>query len=346
MANHYLSTLEHIFLGNRNLFRTLFISNTDYDWLQYPVIHLSFSALSSKTAEHLEKDIEWKLHEIADSYAINISDAPSIQTKFEALIKRLSRNNKVVVLVDEYDYPLLNNIHDLTVAESCRKVMHDFFAILKDVGEYLRFIFITGVTKFSKTSIFSGLNNLDDLTLSRRAAQLLGYTEQELAFYFQPHIESLSTNYGTSTKDIIRDIRIWYDGYQFVEQNPIDQKNSLKVYNPFSVLAYLREGKLLNYWFESGTPTFLVYLIKTQEYPISKISGSEVNVEEVKAYEVDKIKLIPLLWQTGYLTIESYNSLSKNYKLTYPNEEVRTSFLHFFMNNLTDTQISYITSNS
>ncbi len=252
-----LSTIKEIFSGNKKLFESLHIGHSNYEWKVHPIIDLSFSAMNTNSASLLEKDIEYNLLKIARRNAIDIEDAPSIQTKFETLIEELAVKNKVVVLVDEYDYPLINNIHNPALAEECRKVLHDFFAVRKDASEHLRFIFITGVTKFAKTSIFSGLNNLDDLSLMPEAALLLGYSHHELAHYFKDHIRSIADREKTTSETILENMRNWYNGYQFVDTATCEEATSVKVYNPFSVLLFLSHGRLLNYWAETGTPQFL-----------------------------------------------------------------------------------------
>ncbi len=321
-----ISTLKEIFAGNRKLFESTFIAQTNYQWEEHPIIHLSFSLVSSKTAQDLERDILRSLERIGQRYGIDIRDEISIPMKMVSLVERLAFTHKVVILIDEYDYPLLNNIDNLELANACRDVLRNFFATLKDLDDYIEFIFITGITPFSLTSIFSGLNNVKDLTLDPNAAKLLGYTSEEIVASFQPHLIKHSKKSGHSVEKLLEDIQHWYNGYLFSEENEGESSTSLKMYNPFSVLLYLADGKFLNYWFESGTPSFLVHLIKTQNYAIFDIEGSEVNVAETRSYDLEKIQFIPLLWQTGYLTIKNYNPDSKNYTLAFPNEEVRTSF--------------------
>lgn len=277
----------------------------------------------------------------ANNYGISITDAPTLKTKFAALIERLARKNRVVILIDEYDYPLINNINNLKLAEECRQILHDFFIVLKDLNRFIRFIFITGVTKFAKTSIFSGLNSLNDITFHPKAAQLLGYTETEIKQYLDPYLKSFGEKENCSIETVISSLRQWYDGYHFVEEQSHAKETNIGVYNPFSVLLALDNQKILNYWSASGTPSFLAHLIKTQDYPLAEIDGAEVHYLDTKSYELDKMKL--LLWQTGYLTIQSYDSRTQNYKLTHPNREIKDSFFSFFLSNLTSTDISDIT---
>ena len=306
---------------------------------------MSFASISSESAAALKKGLEWVLSEIAARHSIDISAAPSLEAKLKSLIMKLAVTNKVVILIDEYDYSILRNIEDVQVANECRDVLSDFFSALKDVevDKCLRFVFITGISKFSRTSIFSGLNNLLVLSLEPRAAQLLGYTAEEIQTSFRPHLENIARQSATTVEHLMGQLQFWYNGYRFAA--PIKHSEN-KVYNPFSVLLYLSNGTFDNYWFASGTPTFLLRLIKMQQFPVAKIEGSEVNIDETKSYDIEKITLVPLLWQTGYLSIESYNPDTKNYKLAFPNEEVKESFFNFFMHYLTETPIALIANAS
>lgn len=338
-----ISTIKELYSGNRKLFESSFIGQSDYEWPEHPIIHLDFSALSSKTGNQLEHDLLRNLERIAHHYGIDVSKDTSLPLRAVALVQGLaSKKNRVVILVDEYDYPLLNNIENLKLAEECRDVLREFFTALKNLDDYIELIFITGITKFSKTSIFSGLNNLKDLTLDPRAAKLLGYTAHEIIASFKPYLEEVAQSTDQDLEEIMEGIRYWYNGYQFTEATAQTPEESVKVYNPFSVLLFLNDGKFLNYWFESGTPTFLIHLIKNQNYPVFSIEGAEVNVEETKSYDLDQIQLLPLLWQAGYLTIEDYNPQTRNYKLGFPNAEVRTSFLTHLMRSFTGNNIATI----
>ena len=288
-----LSTLHEIFAGNRELFNGLYIGQSEYAWPQHPVVHLSFSSLGVDNVDDLKKTIEWTLGKHAVNYDISIDDAPTLKTKFIALIERLALKNRVVILIDEYDYPLISNITNQALAEECRQVLHDFFIVLKDLSKYIRFIFITGVTQFSKTSIFSGLNNLNDLTLKKSAAVLLGYTQEEIRHSFDSYLTAIANEQSSSIDRIMDLMREWYNGYVFAAAQ---KKEPVKVYNPTSILFYLEEGIVQNYWAETGTPSFIAYLIKSQRYPISEIEGLEVNQADTKLYDIGKIKFIALLW--------------------------------------------------
>ncbi len=208
--------------------------------------------------------------------------------------------------------------------------------VLKDLSDHLRFTFITGVSTFSKASVFSGLNNLDDITLSPKTTTLLGYTQIEIEIYFAEYLNDIAQEQHATQEEIIKVIREWYNGYQFTK--PSDPP--ITVYNPFSVLSYLSHGSLQNYWAGTGTPFFLTHLIMTQQFAISEIEGSEVNIDETKSFDLHKFHLLPLLWQTGYVTIESYNPVTQNFKLHYPNKEVKISFFSYFMGYLTNQKLA------
>ena len=334
-----LSTLKELFLANKHLFKTLDISNSEYQWPKHPIIYLSFT-VNVTTAANLTKDLEWLLSEIAKDNNIDLGDAPSLQTKLKALIRRLALNGKkVVVLIDEYDYPIVNNISNPQLAVECRQVLRDFFVVFKEMGDYIRFLFIKGVTKFSKTSIFSGLNNLKDITYTKEAGHLLGYTHEELTINFEPHLRRCAQQLRISLEELLVRMRDWYNGYQFAGINEGEQSEGT-LYNPFSIVLFLSQAQFHNFWAETGTPQFLNHLIASQNYPIANIDGSEVNYDETTTYEIDKIPLIPLLWQTGYLTIDRYNPETDNYKLRYPNKEVRDSFFNHFLSTLSQTNIA------
>lgn len=337
------TTLEQLFQGNRDLFQNLAITATDYSWEKYPVIFISFATMAPKSADILRKVIEETIDNIAERSDIILKPAATLGAKFKSLILELSKKNKVVILIDEYDAAILKNIKNLEVADACREVLSDFFSPLKDgaVDEQLRFVFITGITKFSKTSIFSGLNNLQDLSLDVRAARLLGYTKDEIKDNYQEYLHEISQKTGTTHEKIMEEIQFWYDGYQFV--NPAALADA-HVYNPYSVMLYLQNGEFDNYWFDTGTPSFLLRLIKAQDYPVQTIDNSELNKDDTKSYEIDKIEVLPLLLQAGYLTIKSYDPFTKNFKLTFPNNEVRISFFQFIVLAMSTTKKSALSS--
>ncbi|MBA3954227.1 ATP-binding protein [Candidatus Dependentiae bacterium] len=326
-----VSTLKELFSGNKELFNGLWISTSNYDWQKYPVIHLDFSIIDHETTQELKLSIDWALDEIARNYNLDISKAPTSGAKLVLLIRELSKINKVVILIDEYDKPLLDHLHDIKRARAQRAALKRFFDVLKGMDDYLRAVFITGVSKFSKTSLFSGINNLNDISLKPESATLLGYTQEELETYFMPYIQEIAQSTKKEESHILKDIKIWYNGYRFTRENK-------KVYNPFSVLYYLKDKDLENYWFESGTPSFLIQLLKEQFVALKDLKELEVTRDTLGTFEIENIPLTPLLFQAGYLTISDYNSDTKRFKLNYPNYEVEESFKKYLIATLTYNQ--------
>jgi Predicted AAA-ATPase/PD-(D/E)XK nuclease superfamily len=332
-----ISTLKELFSGNRYLFENLWIAQSDYNWVSYPVITIDFSGIPHKTPEQLQIELIKYIHIIAASHNVTLLESSSPEGALRELVTILAKKNPVVILIDEYDKPILDHIDNLEIARAQQTALREFYATIKSLESYLRFIFMTGVTKFSKTSVFSGLNNLQDLTLNPEAETLLGYTDEEIDRYFSHHINQIVQSQNIPYDSICKSIKFWYDGYRF-------SKRLLKVYNPYSVLLYLTNGELLNYWFETGTPLFLVRLLTMKDYSIESIEGAELSTFDMGSFEVENIKPLPLLLQTGYLTIENYDELTRNYKLTYPNEETKVSFLHAFASNLTTAPTSLFSS--
>ena len=321
-----ISTLKELFLGNKELFNNTWIGqNSNHNWKKHPVIHLDFSTLSFETSQEFKISLNHSLDWIAQAYNVNISKENLIALKIRSLLLELSKQNPVVVLIDEYDAALLKNIHKENIANNIRDVMSEFFNTLKGSQEYLQAIFLTGVTKFSKASIFSGFNNLLDLTLSTKASTLLGYTEKELRSYFYDYAQEFALKNSISEEEVFTKLKEWYNGYRFSSEN-------IKVYNPFSVLSCFTEDKIENYWLETGTPSFLVKLIQQEGYePIKNIDEIEFKRESLGAFEIGQIPLIPILFQAGYLTISGYDKEENRYKLDYPNKETELSFKNYIL---------------
>lgn len=329
-----ISTLKQLFLGNKDLFKSLWIAQSDYNWQPQHVILLDFSSIASVSKNKFYESFTSELNHIGQQFDIDVSTEHSPSDKLKILVKKLDH---VVILIDEYDKPLLQHINNIEEMTAIQAIIRDFYATIKSLGDHVPFLFMTGVTKFSKTSVFSGMNNLIDLTLLPEAADLLGYTETEIDHYFQPYIQNISQEQGLTVVEIRNTMRDWYNGYQF-------SRIPITVYNPFSVLTYLRNKELRNYWFESGTPSFFVNLIKEKQYSIENLDHTEINISELEAFEVDDLQLIPLLLQTGYLTIREYNPVTRNIRLAYPNEETRAAFLQYFIKIITKTSVSILSN--
>ncbi len=248
-----------------------------------------------------------------------------LPNKFVKLFTELHKKygEKAVVLVDEYDKPIITHLGEgedgLQKAQQNRSLLKEFFGVLKgiDVAEAVRFVFITGISKFSKVSIFSDLNNLQDLTMHAGYAGMLGYTQEELEHYFHERIAVFAQRQQTTTAEVLQKLRDWYNGYRFT-------KTDLLVYNPFSVINAFAEYDFKTFWFETATPSFLVNLIKEKDYPIPQIENLEIPETAFSTYELENLRLEALLFQTGYVTIHHYDGIL--YRLGYPNQEVKTSF--------------------
>ena len=318
-----ISTLEEIFQGNKELFRGLWLYDSDYNWQSYPVIRIDFSRHLVRTEADLQVRIKRMLHNIANQHQITLDEGP-FDIQFEDLVLKLATEKQVVILVDEYDKPLLDNIDDLAEAKRIRDTLKSFYGLIKSMDQYIRFVFITGISKFSRIGIFSNMNNLDDLTLDRRMATGLGITEEELRSNFQEHIAAFAQREGITADALLAKIRDWYNGFCFVD-------GCATVYNPFSTLQLFNKQYFANYWFETGTPTFLLKLIKQNRYDIRQLDNLELSVLGFSNYELEDLELIPLLFQTGYLTIKGYNPARQLYQLGYPNREVESAFLTYLL---------------
>ena len=317
-----ISTLNEIFSGNKDLFKSLWISHSDYNWKEYYLINLDFSTIYNETSQELKLGLSDDLDMVAHKYDVDISKSNNPRSKLKSLIYELHKKNpqnKVVILIDEYDYPILNNLDNLKIAKANQKVLKSFFSIIKGMTKYLRAAFITGVTRFAKTSIFSGMNNLNDISLKKEGADLLGYTETELNTYFKQYIENMAKEKKSTKKEIEKEIKDWYNGYRFSEIE-------IKIYNPFSVLYYFNDKVLSNYWLETGTPSFLVHLLKSQFEEVERIRAIELGKESLGSFEIDNVPIVALLFQAGYLTISDYDKNTKKYTLDFPNKEIKDSF--------------------
>lgn len=332
-----VSTLKELFLGNKHLFESLWIAQSDYKWEPHHVIHLDFSRISSRSPKEFHTNFGYAIRNIATNNGLHVSIDEPFELVFEKLIAHLAQSKKVALLIDEYDRPLLQHVDNLEAMKEIQAVMRDFYTTIKSLTDAIPFLFMTGVTKFSKTSLFSGMNNLIDLTLSPDAADLLGYTDAEIDHYFQPHMQAIAHEQDSNIPAIKEAMRHWYNGYQF-------SKVPQTVYNPFSVLMYLLDKDLRNYWFETGTPLFLVNLIKTKEYNIKDLDHAEIHADSLASFEIDTMRLVPLLLQTGYLTIKSYDPNTRNYQLGYPNEETKASFLLYFIEIITTAETAQLSN--
>ena len=314
----FLSTLKAYFLGQKELFKGLAIEKLEESekeqreiWQEYPIMHLDFNTGNYNCTGALAENLNIFLHRLEELYGKNdIEETPA--KRFEGLITRAyeKTGKQAVVLVDEYDKPLLETMSDNPeVHETYRKILKGFYGVLKSCDQYIRFAFLTGVTKFSKVSIFSDLNNLRDISLEEFYAGVCGITEAELKEYFQPEIQAFGERQNLNYEETLAALRQQYDGYRF---HP-DREG---MYNPFSILNAFAKRELGSYWFSTGTPTFLVEYLKKAYYYIPDLEDN-VQTDEygLTDYRADPVLPIPILFQAGYLTIKDYNKFSKLYRI-------------------------------
>ena len=322
----FLTTLKEIFDGNKDLFKGLYIYDK-YDFESFPVIRIVFSGVMS-TEESLNDIIKRNMCNNEEDLRCEGNESLSSTERFAALIKNAATkyNKPVVILIDEYDKPILDNITDAPMRSYARDVLKGLYEHIKYNDEYIKFVFLTGVTKFAKVSVFSGLNNLSDISLAPQYGNICGYTQADIDTHFQPYLEGID----------LGDIKRWYDGYNFLKDN---------VYNPFDILKFCTEGKLFrNYWFESGTPTFLIRLMQERNFFPPDLQNIKVGEEILQSFDIDNIELPVLLYQAGYLTIKQAVMLRGGlyYQLRVPNFEVQKSLNEELLNRVSPSVIEKV----
>ncbi|MFW6269218.1 MAG: AAA family ATPase [Bacillota bacterium] len=338
----FLDTLKTFFEGKRELFKDLYVYDKDWEWEEYPVIRLDFNNILTENKEVLKDSIRKKLNEIAKIYGLEM-ETNKAYYQFSDLVKKLFHkyNKGVVILIDEYDKPIISNLGKdidnlndkkrLKIAKENQEFLKIFYDNLKPLESYLQLVFITGVSKFSKVSIFSTLNNLIELDMHPRFSTILGYTEEELRNNFREHFKVFANKLEISLKELYDKFKMMYNGFRFSDE-------AEKVYNPYSIAKALDYQKIDNYWFESGTPTFLIDLIKEQNFDVTRLDNLEVGRNKLKAYDITKLKLIPLLFQTGYLTIKEIED-NIIYTLGYPNYEVERGLTQNLLEEFTEDRV-------
>jgi hypothetical protein len=320
-----VSTLKELFLGNKALFEGLWIHDK-WDWSKTnPVIHISFDAVSY-TEMSLTEGLKIELNKQAKAVGISLVST-DLKGQFKELIETLfAQYGKVVVLIDEYDKPLIDYLEEEKIeqAKANRVILRDFYSILKNADTFLELVFITGISKFAKVSLFSHLNNLTDITLNKRYAALTGYTQEELEFYFDEHIESCRESLEMTREELLEQMKIWYDGYTW------DGKT--EVYNPFGTLNFLEDQFFKNHWFSTGSPDFLIEQMR--KFDRFNVENSVVTSKILDKYDIENLALIPLMFQTGYLTVKKADARTGEYVLDYPNKEVRESMYEFLIDDI------------
>ena len=316
-----LSTLKAVFQNKKELFKDLYLESADYNWKEYPVIHLEIGSKKMSNSKELEEYLYQIVSYQAELLNIELKQK-SYDGRFLELIQTIGAKEKVVILIDEYDKPILNNIDNVPELSKMLEVLKGFYSIIKGTEAFQRFVMLTGVSKFSRVSVFSDLNNLDDITMSKKYATMFGYTQEELEQNFDESISNIAKEMAIEKTELLAKIKDWYNGYKF-------HNAAETVYNPVSVMKFFNSSEFSNYWFETGTPTFLLKLIAKNEYPLHLISSNEVDEMAFSSYEIDNLEVLPLLFQTGYITIKDFfidEDDFRCYTLGFPNREVESAF--------------------
>jgi len=322
----FLSTIKAAFEGKRELFEGLYLHD-NWDWDEpNPVVHISFGSGVMRSVEELRITFEEILYDQGKHHDIQYAKS-SLKGKFKELIQQCHAkySRPVVILIDEYDKPILDNIDKPELAEDIREELKNYYSVIKDSDPYIRLVFITGVSKFSKVSLFSGLNNLQDITIDERYSTLCGYTQKELEDTFPDYLPGVD----------LEKVKKWYNGYSWLGE---------KVYNPFDILLFLDRKEFMNFWFESGTPAFLIKLLHSRKYSVPELNNLKVGEKLLGSFDIDFIEVENLLFQTGYLTIKDLETMTgmRRYTLGYPNQEVRQSLADYVLYYFTKAPVQQI----
>ena len=320
-----LSTLAAYFEGKRKLFKGLAIAEETKKWPKHPVLYLDLSNEKYTESAVLEAVLNSKLKNWEEQYGSR-ADEVTLSLRFSGVIRRAFEQTKkqVVILIDEYDKPLLQSLDDEPLREDYRATLQAVYGNLKTCDKYIRFAMLTGVTRFSKLSVFSGLNNLDDISMNRRFATICGITERELEKYFGNGIEALAQEHGLSPEEAKQRLKRRYDGYLFAA------RSTERLYNPFSLLKALSEADFQDYWFATGTPTFLAEMLARERYDLGHLTSRSIAEARFNTLETLKSNPLPILYQSGYLTLD-HRDEDGDYYLRFPNEEVERSFLQVLL---------------
>ncbi|MBQ7876891.1 MAG: ATP-binding protein [Bacteroidales bacterium] len=339
-----VSTLKAYFQGKKDLFHGLAISDMENEWAEYPVFHIDFNGVDATRPGELEAKIEGLISSWEEEYG----DDPIYTTtgdRFRQVLKRACERHgrRAVVLIDEYDKPILD-VLDITevlgtdgmqcsLEDTNRQILKTFYSVFKAADEYLQFVLLTGVTKFSQVSVFSGFNQPADISMDRRYEALCGITESELYAYFEEPLKNLARRYGFSEEEMKAKLKRQYDGYHFSDE-------MTEIYNPFSILNTFASQRIDDYWFRSGTPSYLVRLLNHTEEDIDELTGRYYDPSEFVDYKADVEKPLPMIYQSGYLTIKDCNLRHNTFLLDFPNDEVRKGFLTMVASNYLKTKES------
>lgn len=320
-----VSTLAAYFSGKRELFKGLAIEELEKDWTEYPVLHIDLNTGKYDSLESLNYVLNDFLYKQEAVYGSSPSET-TLELRFKGLIERVAERHgrRVVILVDEYDKPMLQAVDNPDLQAGFRNTLKAFYSVLKTQDQYIRFAFLTGVTKFGKVSVFSDLNNLSDISMDARFQTICGITEEEISRYFQPALRNIAEASGVSVERAHEMLKERYDGYHF-------RQYGKDIYNPFSLLSTFASGEMGSYWFATGTPTFLVRLLQHDNFPLPELTEGEVSGELLDSIDSMDKSPLPVVYQSGYLTIKGYDDRFQMFRLGFPNKEVEEGFIKFLI---------------
>ena len=337
------STLHSYFSGRKELFHGLAMEKLEKEWTEYPVLHFDMSTAKHADSEQLLQELNLKLYGYEQIYG-RLEEEINPNQRLMGLIKRAyeQTGKKVVVLIDEYDAPLLDVVHERENLDVLRNIMRNFYSPLKACDPYLRYVFLTGITKFSQLSIFSELNNIENISMDEPYAAICGISEDEIRSQMEEDVDRLAKNLEVTLEEALMKLKENYDGYHFTYPSP-------DIYNPFSLLTAMEKGKIGSYWFGSGTPTYLIKMLDKFGVKPSEIGRKQLKSSAFDAPTETMTDAVPLLYQSGYITIKDYNKMLDLYTLDIPNKEVRLglmeSLLPYYVNNKTPeatTMVAYL----
>ena len=320
-----ISTLEAYFQGKKELFTGLAVERLEKDWIKYPILHLDLNIEKYDTPESLDNILEKSLTAWEKLYGAEPSER-SFSLRFAGIIERACKQagQRVVILVDEYDKPMLQAISNEKLQKQFRDTLKPFYGALKTMDGYIKFAFLTGVTKFGKVSVFSDLNNLDDISMRKDYVEICGVSDQELHENLDIELHEFAETQGLSYDKLCTKLKEYYDGYHFTH-------NSIGIYNPFSLLNAFKYKEFGSYWFETGTPTYLVKLLKKHHYDLEQMAHEETDAQVLNSIDSESANPIPVIYQSGYLTIKGYDERFGIYRLGFPNREVEEGFIRFLL---------------
>ena len=320
-----ISTLEAYFQGKKELFEGLAIEQLEKDWIEYPILHLDLNTEKYDAPENLDNLLNDTLVYWESFYGAEPSEV-SIPLRFKGVVRRACEKTgqRVVILIDEYDKPMLQAIGNEELQEKYRNTLKAFYSVLKTMDGYIRFALLTGVTKFGKVSVFSDLNNLKDISMDRRYVEICGITESEIHRDLEPDLHELSESQGMTYEQTCRELKERYDGYHFTY-------NSVGIYNPFSLLNTFDSMSFGSYWFETGTPSYLVKLLQRDHYDLQRLAHDEATSDMLNSIDSTSRNPLPVIYQSGYLTIKGYDARFDLYRLGFPNREVEEGFIKYLL---------------